>query len=293
MTKPVRRMKMRSKRARNSPAAARGRIGAIGLEVAVEPPDQPAHVLCAARCRSVKASSLCTSRSAWTQHRAWRPTSNCPASSLTITVSGRKPCALTLPHSAPSVAMPHRVRALTGRARAMPSRSRWPCQARRSAKCRSGWLGQRCDHRPGQGALAHVGQRLGIDHVIGVAGAQQIEEVQPALAGRGAEPGEVVVADLRADAVRRFVARAGVIHRDPGGRRSSPARSTSRASARKPSCPAISRRMTCRLRDVEPDRAQLGHQPRHRDLSLMVLGQHEAPQFRAEMAARRRPAAAP
>jgi len=30
---------------------------------------------------------------------------NCPASSLTITVLGSKPCALTLPHSAPSVAI--------------------------------------------------------------------------------------------------------------------------------------------------------------------------------------------
>src|SRR5881227_1949320 len=43
MANPVRRMKMRSKRAQLR-TAARGRIGAIGLEVAIEPPDQPADV---------------------------------------------------------------------------------------------------------------------------------------------------------------------------------------------------------------------------------------------------------
>src|SRR6476620_7785790 len=60
---------------------------------------------CAARCGSVKVSSLCTSRSAWTQHSACCPTTNCPASSLSTTASCRKPCAWMLPQSAPSVAI--------------------------------------------------------------------------------------------------------------------------------------------------------------------------------------------
>jgi SRSO17 transposase len=39
-------------------------------------------------------------------------------------------------------------------------------------------FGQARDHRPGEGALAHIGQRLGIDDIIVMAsGAQQIEEV--------------------------------------------------------------------------------------------------------------------
>ena len=49
-----------------------------------------------------------------------------------------------------------------------------------------------------------------------MAGAQQLEEVQPALRARGAEPGEVVVADLGADAVPALVAGAGVVDADPG-----------------------------------------------------------------------------
>ena len=75
--------------------------------------------------------------------------------------------------------------------------------------------GQERDHRAGQGVLAHVGQRLGVDHVVSMPGPQQREEVQPALAGRAAEPGEVVIADLRADAIHRLVPGAGVVDRDP------------------------------------------------------------------------------
>ena len=78
--------------------------------------------------------------------------------------------------------------------------------------------GQSANDRPGQGMLAHVGERRVIDDVVGVSGAQQVEEVQPALAAGGAEPGEPVVADLRADAVGAAMARAGVVHRDPGRR---------------------------------------------------------------------------
>ena len=84
-----------------------------------------------------------------------------------------------------------------------------------------------------------------------MAGAQQLEEVQPAFAGRRAEPGEVAVADLRAGAVRGLVAGAGVIDRDPGGC-VSPARSTSRASVRKASWPSFNRRRICRVEMAKP-----------------------------------------
>jgi hypothetical protein len=52
-----------------------------------------------------------------------------------------------------------------------------------------------------------------------VAGAQQFEEVKAALGVRGAEPGDVLVADLRAEAVSGLVAGAGVVNRDPVGAR--------------------------------------------------------------------------
>jgi hypothetical protein len=59
---------------------------------------------------------------------------------------------------------------------------RIPFQALRSAKQRSG-----CSFR----------RASALDEVIVVAGAQQREEVEAALGGCGAEPGEVRVADLR------------------------------------------------------------------------------------------------
>ena len=145
--------------------------------------------------------------------------------------------------------------------------------------------GQLPDHRSGQGVLTHVVQRRVVDHVVGVAGAQQVEEVQPALAAGRAEPGEVVVADLRADGVGAAMARAGVVHRDPvrrlPGQRAAPRGS----SVRKSSCPSISRRMTCRLEMLTPNACSSADQPLHRHLPLVILHQHEAAQLRPEMAA--------
>src|SRR4051812_38601109 len=47
-----------------------------------------------------------------------------------------------------------------------------------------------------QRALARVGERLGVDDVVGEAGAQHLGEVQPALRARRGEGGEVLVAEL-------------------------------------------------------------------------------------------------
>src|SRR5271163_1108774 len=77
---------------------------------------------------------------------------------------------------------------------------------------------QLVDDRPGQSMLTHVVKRRVVDHVVGVTGTQQVEEVQATLAASGAEPGEAVVADLRADGVGAAVAGTGVVDRDPGCR---------------------------------------------------------------------------
>src|SRR6266700_1795327 len=69
---------------------------------------------------------------------------------------------------------------------------------------------QLADHGSGKRTATHVAQRRIIDHVVGVSSAQQIEEVHTALAGPRAEPGESVVADLRAKAILSGVARAGI-----------------------------------------------------------------------------------
>jgi len=50
------------------------------------------------------------------------------------------------------------------------------------------------------------GERGLVDDVIDMPGAQQVEELLPALAGARAEPGEVVIADLRSEAVPARIA---------------------------------------------------------------------------------------
>jgi hypothetical protein len=78
---------------------------------------------------------------------------------------------------------------------------------------------QRGDDRLGHGVLDHVGHRRGVDHVLGVAGAQQLEDAQPALGRPGGEPGEAVVADVRGGLVAPGMARPGVVDRHPAGGR--------------------------------------------------------------------------
>ena len=146
--------------------------------------------------------------------------------------------------------------------------------------CAANW----CDDGPGQGTAAHIVQRRFVDDVVGVSGAQQIEEVQPALARPGAEPGEVVIADLRAEAVLACVARAGVVHRDPGRRlQARPQHVT--VLGEEPILSGDQQAHHLSLGDGDADRPQLRHQPRHRHLALMVLRQHETAQFWPEMPA--------
>src|SRR4051812_15801079 len=68
-------------------------------------------------------------------------------------------------------------------------------------KVLGGMRGQLGDDWPGQCAGAHVGKRLGVDHVIRVTRPEQFEEVEPALRRGRAEPGEMIIADLGADLV--------------------------------------------------------------------------------------------
>ena len=68
------------------------------------------------------------------------------------------------------------------------------------------------DDGAGETTSAHVGQGRVIDQVVIVAGPEQFQEVPPALGRAGGKPGEMVVADLRAHAVARLMAGAGVVH---------------------------------------------------------------------------------
>ena len=145
------------------------------------------------------------------------------------------------------------------------------------------WLGrQAAEHRSGQRARAHVVQCRLVDDVIGMAGAQEIKEVEPALARARGEPRERIVADLRAEAIAPGVPRAGVVHRDPWRRlQACPQHST--AFGEEPVLPRDQQAHHLALGNAQANGAQLRADPFHRDLALMVLHQHETPQLRTEM----------
>src|SRR5215212_352371 len=148
------------------------------------------------------------------QHSAWRPTMNWPASSLTIAVPGSRPCRLDGAPERSFGGDAHRIGTDLQVGNAEPLKMRVPYRPIREVSLRLAC--QLLDERRGQAPLTHVGQGLGVDHVIRMVSPHQLKKVQPAFAGRGAEPGKVVVADLRAGAVRGLVAGPGVIDRDPG-----------------------------------------------------------------------------
>ena len=144
--------------------------------------------------------------------------------------------------------------------------------------------GQLPDHRSGQGVLTHVVQRRLVDDVVGVTGAQQVEEVQPALAAGRAEPGELSLPICVHTALApRW--RAPVSSTVIQPHVCSPARSTSRIFRQEVVLPVDQQAHHLPLGDADPDRLQQPDQPLDRHLPLVILHQHEAAQLRPEMAA--------
>jgi hypothetical protein len=115
---------------------------------------------------------------------------------------------------------------------------------------------QLADHGTGKRTATHVAQGRVIDHVIGVSGAQEIEKVQSALAGPRGEPGEAVVANLGAEAILSGVARAGIVHRDPG-RRTQAGPQHVAVFGKKVVLTINQQTHHLALRDADPDGAQL------------------------------------
>ncbi len=149
-------------------------------------------------------------------------------------------------------------------------------------KLRPAMCGQLVDDRAGKCTPAHIIQRGFVDDIVGVSRAQQIEEVQPALARPGAEPGEVVVADLRAEGILAGMACTGIVDRDPGrGLQAGPQHLTALSEEVVLTIDQQAHHLA--LGDAEADRLQPRHQPLDCHLPLMVLQQHEAAQFRSEM----------
>ena len=144
------------------------------------------------------------------------------------------------------------------------------------------------DHVGGKGALAHIREGFVVDDIIVMAGPQQAQKIKPALAARGAKPREMRVGPregggLCAISIDRLVARPGVVHRHVG-------------SVGKPNLQHLAGLVAkvilagdqkahhLALVDHDSDIAQQRQDARHRGLSLVIEHQHEAAQFRTEMA---------
>jgi hypothetical protein len=107
------------------------------------------------------------------------------------------------------------------------------------------------DQRRGQGVLSHIAVSRLVEHVIGMASAQQVEEIQPAFRCAGSEPGEPVIADLRAKSVLADMPRTGIVDRHIR-RCLQPGAQNVPASATKSACLSVSRRCNCRLEIATP-----------------------------------------
>jgi hypothetical protein len=123
-----------------------------------------------------------------------------------------------------------------------------------------GMLEKASDHRASQRSLAHVSDRLIVNHIIAVAGTQQFKEVEAALGARGAEP---VKWSLPSCVLKPLVA----LWRAPVSSTGSDRRS-------------IARHVTglgvaggqLALRDEDAEAAQQRHQPRTRSSALDGIG---------------------
>ena len=145
-----------------------------------------------------------------------------------------------------------------------------------------GMLAEAGDDGSGERAVAHVGQGLFIDDVIVMSGPQHFEEVEAALRARGRKIGEMGVADLGAEAVLALVPRPGVVDRDPS--RVGQAGSQHGAGLLYEALLAGDQQTNeLSLGDEDADPSQQPDQSPHRDLSLMIEGEHEAAQLGSEM----------
>ena len=143
-------------------------------------------------------------------------------------------------------------------------------------------FGKTRDQRAGQTTVAQVGKGICIDHVVGMTGAQHGQKIQSAFALGGAEPREMIIADLRADPIARLVARTGVIRTYPVGRGQTRPQHITRL-VDKAVLAGDQQAHDLPARNIHANGAQLCRQATHSHLALMVLVQHEAAQRRTEM----------
>ena len=272
---------MRSNRALQGGLARCGRIAAIGLEIAVEAPDQCAHAALRGSLRVGECVELVHQTLGMDPAQAML--TDIELAGIVADDHGVGQQAMRL-DAAPQGALggdQHGIGIDAESRDAEPVEMGVPGRA--IGEGAIGMLGQAGDDGSGERPCAHIGQRFGIDDVIAVTGAQQFEEVETALGAGGAEPGELRVADLGAEAVLGFVARTGVVDGDPG--RALQAGTQHAAGFVQEALLAGDQQANdLPLGDEDAEPLQQRDQPRHRDLSLMILGEHEAAQLGSEMA---------
>lgn len=165
----------------------------------------------------------------------------------------------------------------------MPSWSRWADHAAWSAKI-FGSHPSSSDHRAGEMTLAHIGQGLGIDDIVLVAGAQQLQEILAALGKRRCEEGETIIADLGGDAILGAMPCPCVVDRDPG-RAFQGGAQHGMGFIRKGGDVAGQKPQHLTFRDDQAQASQERRDPVGRHLPLVMLEQNEANQLGTEVAA--------
>ena len=121
-----------------------------------------------------------------------------------------------------------------------------------------------------------------VDHVVAMAGPQKPNEVQTALRARGREPGKMVVTNLGANAVHRFVPRPGVVHRNPRRRLQSGPQNLPRLADE----PLLTRGQEphhLAFGDRHPEVVKQTNQTLHGGLAPVILGQHETAKLGPEV----------
>ena len=254
-------------------AALCGRRRAIGLEVGIKPPDQRAYALLCVAVQIGEGVELV--HQPLCMDPTQRMSANGKLTGIIADDDGVAQEAVGM-NAAPQCTLGrdlHRVWSDAHSTDAEAVEMRLPSGL--VGKVCPGLRRQLADHGSGEGTATHVAQGRIIDHVVGMSGAQEIEEVQPALAGPRAEPGEAVVSDLCAEAILSGVARASIVHRDPCRRlQAGPQHLT--VLDEEVTLAVNQQTHDLALRDADPDGAQLRGQPLHRHLALVILQQYEA-----------------
>jgi diphthamide synthase subunit DPH2 len=130
--------------------------------------------------------------------------------------------------------------------------------------------------------LRHVSKSGVVQNIVGMSGTQKPKKIKAAFGCCGCKEREKIIAHLRAKAVRSFMTCASIVDRNPGGRLERRAQHVSRFLDKK-SFGLIQDTNDLPFGDGKPQHLQQRDQSGHGRLSLMVLNENEAFEFRPNM----------